>query len=121
MEEEAIKMAKFMTKEQACLLPKTSTKFNSTWIQLASNGDITLCQETCIGGISVIKDHENSINSLRGLVQTNLFPRKRYIAQRVRKAHLVFICQPKTSFDLFYAAQSTKFSPENIAALNKQL
>lgn len=29
---EAMKIAKFMTKKQACLLPRTSIKFNDTWI-----------------------------------------------------------------------------------------
>ncbi len=121
IEEEAIKTAKFITKERACLSPKTPIKFNGTWIQLAPNGDITFSQETRVVGISLLKDHEASTTSSRGVVRTNLSPKEHYIAQRVRAAYLASICQPEASFDLSYAAQSTKFSPDDIAALNKQL
>ena len=54
MEEEAIKTAKFMTKKQACFSSQMSIKFNGTWIQLASNGDIKLSPETRFGDISLI-------------------------------------------------------------------
>lgn len=121
MEEEVIKTAKFMTKERACLLPQTPIKFNGTWIQLMPNGDITLSQETRVGGISLIKDHEASTTTSRRVVRTNLSPKEQYIAQRARGAYLASICHPKASFDLSYAAQSTKFSPDDIVTLNKRL
>ena len=72
MEEEAMKTAKFITKERACLLLQTSIKFSSTWIQLTPNEDITLNLETWFGGISLIKDHEASTTSSRGVIYTNL-------------------------------------------------
>ena len=72
MEEEAIKTAKFITKERSCLLLQTSIKFSSTWIQLTPNEDITLSLETWFGGISLIKDHKTFITSSRGVVYTNL-------------------------------------------------
>lgn len=75
-EEEAIKTAKFITKERAYLSLETLIKFNGTWIQLASSGDITLSQETRDGGISLIKEHEASTTGSRELVQTNLSPRE---------------------------------------------
>ena len=72
IEEEAIKTAKFMTKKQAYLLPKTPIKFNGIWIQLALNGNITLSQETCVRSISLIKNYKAFITSSRGVVRTNL-------------------------------------------------
>ncbi len=85
------------------------------------NGDIKLSQETRVGGISLIKDHEASITSSRGVVRTNLSPKEQYIVQQARGAYLASICQSEASFDLFYAAQLIQFSPDDIAALNKEL
>ena len=121
MEEEAIKTAEFMTKERACLSLQTPIKFNGTWIQLMPNRDMTLSQETRVGAISLIKDHKASTTSSRGVVRTNLSQKQQYVAQQARRAYLASICQTKASFDLSYAAQSTLFSPDDIAALNKRL
>ena len=85
------------------------------------NADIILSQKTRVGSISLIKDHEASTTISRGVVCINLFPKEQYIAQQARGAYLAYICQPKASFNLFYAAQSTKFSSDNIITLNKQL
>lgn len=81
MEEEAIKTARFMTKKRVCLLPQMLIKFNSTWIQLMPNEDIILSQKTRVGGISLIKDYKAFTTSSRGVVHTNLSPKKQYIAQ----------------------------------------
>lgn len=51
IKEKALKMAKFMTKEQSCFLSKITIKLNSTWIYLTPNRDITLSQKTVKGGI----------------------------------------------------------------------
>lgn len=75
IEEEDIKIAKFITKEQACLLPKISIKLNNIWIKPALNGDITLSQETCVEGVSLIKDHKASTTCSNRVVRTNLSPK----------------------------------------------
>lgn len=120
MKEENIKTAKFITKERACLLPKTLIKFNGTWIQLMPNSNITLSQETRVGGISLIKDYEACTTSSRGVVRTNLYSKEQYIAQRARGAYLASICQPEASFDRFMPPSQQSFLLM-IAALNKQL
>lgn len=106
IEGEAIKRAKCMMKEQACLLPKISIKFYVTWIQLAPSGKITLGQGTYVGDISLIKDYEAFTISSKGLISTNLTPREQYIAQHTREvSYLTTICQTEASLDLYYAAQ----------------
>ena len=121
IEEVTIKMANIMTKERTYLTPKTPIKFNGTLIQLALSGDIILSQETRVGGISLVKNHEASTTSSRGIIRAKLSPKEQYVAQRARGAYLASICQPEASFDLSYAAQSTKLSSDDIAALNKRL
>jgi hypothetical protein len=44
-----------------------------------------------------------------------------YVCQRARGAYIATICQPMASFDLFSAAQTTDFSKENVAKLNRWL
>lgn len=85
------------------------------------NINITLSQKIQVKGISQIKNHETSIINSKGIVYINLFPKKKYIAQWVRKNYLTFICQFKISFNLIYSTQSINFSLDNIFALNKQL
>ena len=77
MKEKAIKIAKLITKEQACLLLQIAKKFNDIWIQLMPNKDITLSQKTRVRSISLIKDHETSINSSKEVVYTNLSPKSK--------------------------------------------
>ena len=62
-----------------------------------------------------------SSTSNRGIVRKTLTTKDQYIAQRVKGAYLASICQPKASFDLFYAAQSTDYTPDDINLLNKRL
>lgn len=90
-------------------------------IELFSIGEITLKQKSPIGDVSLIKSHDVSIISSRGLVKKNLIPKNQYMAQRAKKAYLVCICQPEISFDLFYAVPSTEFSSNNIFFFNKRL
>lgn len=63
MKKEAIRRAKFIIKEEASLLPKTSIKLSSTWIQLTSYRDITLSQHDSIGYILLIKNYKASTTS----------------------------------------------------------
>ena len=120
-EEDAIKKAKIMTKERTHLILETPIKFNGTMIRLAPSRDIMLSQETRVGGISLVKNHDASTTSSRGIVREKLSSREQYVAQRARGAYTASICQPEASFDLSYAAQSTKFSSDDINALNKRL
>lgn len=120
-EEEAIKTTNITTKERTHLIFENPIKFNGTLIQLTPSGEITLRQETRAGGISLMKNHEASTTSSRGVVRAKLSPKEQYVAQRARGAYIASICQPEASFDLSYAAQSTKFSSDDISALNKRL
>ena len=120
-EENAIKTANIMTKERTYLTLDTPIKFNGTMIRLAPSKDITLSQETRIGGVSLIKNYETSTTSSRGIVRERLFPKEQYVTQRARDAYIASICQLEIFFDLFYVAQSTKFFSDDINALNKRL
>ena len=118
-EEEAIAAAGIKTKQRDCLTIGTPMKFNGTKIELHGDGSITLRPLT--NNISLIKNHGASSTSSRGMVRENLAPKDQYVAQRARGAYTASICQPEASFDLSYAAQSTEFSSDDIASLNKRL
>ena len=120
-EEDAIKSAKIMTKARDHLTSTKPIKFNGTRIELEANGDFTLRQDTHVGGINFVKKLDASTTSSRGVVRTKLFSKDQYIAQRARGAYLASICQLEASFDLSYAVQSTEFSSDDIATLNKRL
>jgi folylpolyglutamate synthase/dihydropteroate synthase len=136
--DEAIKSAKIMIKNRERLILDNSLKFNETRIERLdsnqndlndsnendSNEVIYFRQETHIQGIQLINSIESSsITSAREKVRINLNLRKQYIAQRARDVYLATICQFETTFDLFYAAQSTEsiFSSDDITTLNKRL
>jgi hypothetical protein len=134
--DETIKSAKIMIKNRKRLIPDNLLKFNETRIERLSsndlndpndlndsNGAIYFRQETHIQGIQLINSIETSITSAREKVRVNLTPKKQYIAQRARDAHLAAICQSEATFDLSYAAQSIEstFSSDDITTLNKRL
>lgn len=120
IEEEAIKSANILTKARVRLTSTTSLKFNGTRIE-SSDSHLTLRPEVHVSGISLVRASPTLSTSSRGIVRPKLSTQEQYVAQRARGAYLASICQPEASFDLSYAAQSTKFSPEDITALNKRL
>ena len=120
-EKDAIKSAKIITKAQDHLTSTKPIKFNGTRIELEASEDLTLRQDTHVGGIELVKKFDASTTSSRGVVRTKLSSKDQYIAQRARGAYLASICQPEASFNLSYAAQSTEFSSDNISILNKRL
>ena len=121
LEEDAIKSAKIMTKARDHLTSSKPIKFNGTKIELALNGNLTLKPNTHIGSIGLVKKLDASTTSSRGVLRTKLSSKDQYVAQRARRAYLASICQPEASFDLSYAAQSTEFTADDVAALNKRL
>ena len=124
-EKNAIK--KFLTKSRSCLTSTETIKFNELKIALHSFSNesfhayITLRQEVHIGEISLIKQQTTSSTSNRGVVRENLGTNDQYVAQRAKNAYLTFLCQPKASFDLSYAAQAINPSADDIISLNKRL
>ena len=120
IEEDAIKSAKIMTKDRKYLTSAYSLKFNGAQIKLDSNG-IVLTKESHVGGILLVTDHFADSTSSRGITRKKLSPKEQYLAQRARGAYIASVCQPEASFDLSRAAQTVKFSPDDIALLNKQL
>ena len=103
-EEDAIRSAKIMTKARDHLTSTKPIKFNSIRIELEANGDLTLRQDTHVGGINIVNKSDASTTSSRGVVRTKLSSKDQYIAQQARGAYLASICQPEVSFDLSYAA-----------------
>ena len=59
--------------------------------------------------------------SSKGTICTALTPKDQYIAQRARGAYIVFVCQPKTSFNLSYTAQVINPNKKDIKLLNKRI
>ena len=118
-EEETITAAGIKIKQRDCLIIGIPMKFNGIKIELHSDESITL--RLFSNNISLVKNHGASSTSSRGMVRENLAPKDQYIAQRARGAYTASICQPEASFDLSYAAQSTGFSSDDIASLNKRL
>lgn len=120
-EDEAIKTARIMTKDRSHLSSATPIKFNGAKVEIHQDGSITMRRESPVGGISLIKPHQASATSSRGIVREKLSPKDQYIAQRAKGAYIASICQPEASFDLSYAAQTTVFSSADIDHLNKRL
>ena len=44
-----------------------------------------------------------------------------YIAQCVRGAYIVIVCQPESAYDLSFAAQAVDLQKENVKQLNKRI
>ena len=118
--EEAIKLAKIMTKDREYLTPAHSLKFNGAQIKLDLNS-IVLTKKVYVGGIFLITDHIADSTSPREIIRKKLSPKEQYLAQREWDAYIASVCQQKASFDLFWAFQTVKFLPDNIAILNKKL
>lgn len=76
IEEKVIKIAKFMTKKQVCLLIQTPIKLNGIWIQFISNKNIMLNQKTWIRGILLIKNYKVFTTNSKKVVCTNLSLKK---------------------------------------------
>ncbi len=122
VEKEAIHSAKIMTKTREQLTFENSLKFNDTRIErIDPNEAIYFRQETHIQDIQLIQSIDTIITSARGKMRTKLITREQYVTQRARDAYLTSICQSEASFDLSYAAQSTKMSSDDVNALNKRL
>ena len=131
-EEKTVKSAKILIKNRSCFISINSIKFNGMKIQLhfsikdsnffsINNFYITLFQETHIGKIVLIQKNEISSINNRGVVKKNLTTKNQYVAQRARGAYFASICQLEVFFDLFYAVQSTEYTPDDINQLNKRL
>lgn len=118
---EAIKAANIMIKQRECLTTINSIKFNGMRIELSEDGTVNMRHASHVGDISLIKNHESSTTSSRGVVREKLTPKDQYIAHRARGAYLASICQPEASFDLSYAAQATIIISSDITSLNKRL
>jgi hypothetical protein len=54
-------------------------------------------------------------------IRIELIIKEQYVIQTAREIYLTSICQLKTLFDLFYAAQFIEMSADNVNALNKRL
>lgn len=121
-EEKAIKFAKIMTKDRDQLTFQRSIKFNGTQIKLDQDlGAILLTKETHVGGINLVTNQDAPSTSAKGVVRPDLSPKDQYVAQRARGAYMASVCQPEASYDLSRAAQSTDFTKDDVAALNKRL
>jgi hypothetical protein len=130
LKKETIKSAKIMIKNRKRLISDDFLKFNETRIERLdsnsnendSNEAIYFRQKTHIQDIQLIQSIESSsITNAREKVRINLNFREQYIAQRARDVYLAIICQLETTFDSFYAVQSTQstFSSDDIITLNK--
>jgi hypothetical protein len=122
VEDEAIISANIMIKTREQLNLEHSLKFNDIRIErIDSNDAIYFRQEKHIQDIQLIKVEFTIITNARDKIRMMLTSKKQYIAQRVREAYLISICQSEASFDLFRAAQSTDIISNDIIALNKRL
>lgn len=119
-EKKVIVDADIMIKARETLILTTSLKFNDTRIE-SSDGCLIIKSEKHADNITLVKKSETFIISSRGVVRPKLSTKEQYIAQRTRGVYLASICQSEVSFDLFYAAQSTEFSSDDVIVLNKRL
>lgn len=80
-----------------------------------------LINESYVGDIVLVKDHNEDFTSLREITRYKVLSKEHYLAQRVRSAYIISVCQLKTFFDLLQATQTIGFSSKNISILNKRL
>jgi hypothetical protein len=116
----AIIDVKIMIKSRDNLESNFSLKFNDTIIERQKN-DICLKQLSQFDHLQLIKNVDIAIINFKDKIKLALISKKQYVAQRVRDAYVVSICQFETSFDLSFAAQSIEISSKNITTLNKRL
>jgi hypothetical protein len=125
VEEEVVHSAKIMIKTREQLTFINLLKFNDTRIERFESNEIDIIyfkQKTHIQDIQLIDSVESTIiTSARDKVRIKLTLRNQYIAQRVREAYLISICQSETSFDLSHAVQFIEMSSNDINALNNRL
>jgi hypothetical protein len=121
IEEEIIHSAKIMIKSREQLISDNSLKFNDIRIERVENDTIYFRQETHIQEIQLMQLIESIITSVRDKIRVMLILRDQYIAQRIREAYLISICQSEAFFDLSHAAQSIEMSSDDINVLNKRL
>ena len=120
-EDEAIKSAKIMIKNRECLTKTKSIKFNGTLIELTPKGNLMMTPGMQVSNIFLIKNLEALTISSRSVIRTGLTSKNQYVAHRTKDAYIASICQPKTSFDLSSAVQTTQPTIDDITALNKRL
>lgn len=121
-EEEAIIVADIKSKSRDQLATGHPIKFNDTIIELDDHGNINLRQEVRkTKEISLVTNKNGTSTSIRGIIRPHLSPKEQYVAQRARGAYIASICQSEAAFDLSHAAQSTKFTTDDITSLNKRL
>lgn len=109
-----------MTKNREYLTPAYSLKFNGAQIILDSDG-IFLTKESYVGEILPVTDNVADSTSSRGITSKKLSPKEQYLAQWASSAYIASVCQIEASFNLFRAAQTVEFLPDDIALLNKRL
>lgn len=120
IKKEALKDTKIITKDWEYFTSTKSIKFNKAQIKLDSNG-IVLTKKSHVGGIFLVTKHDADSTSLSEITKKKLSLKEQYLAQRARRAYIVFVCQPEASFDLFQTAQIVEFLADDIILLNKRL
>lgn len=115
-----IKAEKIMTKDREHLTSTQSLKFKGAKIKLDLK-DIILKKKSHVGNILLVTNHVADSTSSREITRKRLSPKKWYLVQRVRGTYIAFMYYLKSSFDLFRAAPTVKFSSDDIAILNKRL
>jgi hypothetical protein len=93
-----------MAKQREKLTLVTPLKFNSGYITLNTDGFITFNQPRQCKNLSLVNIKNVNIISLREKERTSLTPKDQYVAQQARGAYITLVCQPKSSFNLFFAA-----------------
>ena len=61
------------------------------------------------------------LTSSRGETRKTVNTKDQYVVQRVRGAYIATVCQPKSPYDLSFAAQVIDPQDKNIKQLNKRI
>jgi hypothetical protein len=99
-----LKNIRLMAKQREKLTIKTLLKFNSGYITLNTDGSITFNQPRQCENLSLVNIKNVNIISSRGKKRTSVTPKDQYVAQQARGAYIASVCQPKSSFNLSFAA-----------------
>ena len=96
-------------------------KFNDVQIKFDHDSDLLLIKKINVDDINLMTNQIAFFVNAKNVIRSNLSFKDQYVAQRVRNAYMISICQSKIFYDLFHAVQFIDFIDDNIKVFNKRL
>ena len=102
-EETELQKAKFLAKPREQLTEQTPIRFNGGLITQKGNL-IKLTQKRQAQNLKLVTAKPTDLTSSRGETRKTVNTKDQYAAQRARGAYITTVCQPKSTYNLFFTA-----------------